>query len=223
MSIENILKYVNSASRKDWDLVEVDISNGTLEKDSLSSVFIDQLINKNAPLEYIKKLCEYNTVEHIKNKEFFKWACAYANLETVKYFNGFCLNNDIEGAMTAAIVNYRPNVVQYLIDNHQGVLKIHNFSLAISRSQANKEFGIIDIYLKNIDKFVDFNSDYIKIIKQSWLCHYLNILATNDISVVDIQKKAVEIIKVLEVRILKDTLENDLSNVSSNAKKGLKI
>lgn len=126
---------------------------------------MEQIVEKRFPSNLIKDLfdfCPSKQTEELKNNlNLFKWAAAFNSKETIDFFHKNLTAIDEDGAINAAIINFRLDNLQALTALGINVFTDKNFCQAIQRSYQPRSSKIIEYYLENKDKFhmTEFSKD----------------------------------------------------------------
>lgn len=138
-----------------------------------SSIILDRLIERDAPIDDIRLYFEIDIGNNRKNPDLFKWACAFSSIPTIEYLQNNMDQNVIEqqihGAIQGAIMHYKKDTLLYLIENNYPVLYEHHLLMAISRSQHKYQLLILDIFLEHIGQVKKLTHYTIDSFKESWL------------------------------------------------------
>lgn len=128
---------------------------------------MEQLIEKRFPETLIKDL--FNSAPNEIKDEFknhsdlFKWSAAFHSEEIIEFFyeNLNIKNEHEQGAINAAIINFRLDNLKTLNKFGINVFADNHFCQAIQRSHQTKSSAIVEYYLQNKDKFemTDFSKD----------------------------------------------------------------
>lgn len=137
--------------RNDW------ISLKESVKDNVSDIrfLMEQFVEKKFPTSMIKELFVLNpNNEQIKNHpDLFKWAAAFHSEPLIRFFHENLNTKDEEGAINAAIINYRLDNLKTLKKLGINVFSEKHFCQAIQRSYQLNSSEIVDYYVLYVNKF----------------------------------------------------------------------
>jgi ankyrin repeat protein len=143
----------------------VDWENVKKHNISVLPLLMEQIIEKQYNSNLIIDL--YNSAPDKQKEEFknhpdlFKWAAAYQFPEVIKFFHKELNVKDEQGAINAAIINFRLDNLKTLVSLGINVFTDKYFCQAIKRSYQPQQSDIVEYYLDNKDKFemTDFSKD----------------------------------------------------------------
>lgn len=147
----DIKNFQTDEFKRDWNTIK----NKYNEDIPSIRLLLEQLIEKRFPASLIKDLfTEHSNKDEIKkNEDLFKWTAAFHGKELINFLY---LNMDIkneQGAVNAAIINFRLDNLKALNDLGINVFNEKNFCQAIARSNQPSSSDIVEYYLENKDKF----------------------------------------------------------------------
>ncbi len=176
-------------------------------------LLVEQMVEKRYETKYIKKIIESKKEVFLEQGQIWLWACAFSDLETIKYIESSGIKLDYQTGALNSIINHRHKTFEYLFSTKKLVLTEGLLAQAIMRHlNQHGAFSTINLIVQNASDIKDLSEYSRESLKKIKIDSY------NQEKIAQLEALDIMLEKAL---ILKGV--NKASNENLASKPGLKI